>query len=414
MGAIRNWFRRLRAGPEEQPAEEAELDMGVEDDAETELETATEVDAITARIDRKLQHQRSARRRRGATGGYAVNIGAPEVHGTETPMEAELVEDPERTRSQAGRQKGAPAPSPRGRSDRRLPPELKATYQDARITKMELSLQKLSKKLDRAAEDKGELRAEIDEIKSAVKRMEIGVLELDEMREGYARVERTVRELSALYDLISAQINPFIDLDEHQLGVYHTPSAETESSTTPTGPATAVDEGEGEHEHERESGGDLEALSRAVNPFIEGTTAPSAAESTAKPAQEPPHAPQRGPRRPGEIIYEWTSFLLERLTPNGAAQLLDSYIDLGLLDQEQRARVIDLINSGVIPITHEGDSATAQAEDFVIDASGEVEVLQDSAADAAKTRKLTAEEQQQSMRYLSELATANATATGSR
>ena len=85
---------------------------------------------------------------------------------------------------------------------------------EARLATLEKDVGKLDTKISQAAESMANVEMDLQEIKAGYSRVDVIIKELEETRDSYAKVDKTMRELAALYDLISAQINPFIDMGD--------------------------------------------------------------------------------------------------------------------------------------------------------------------------------------------------------
>lgn len=87
-----------------------------------------------------------------------------------------------------------------------------------RLARIEEQIKEIMNTLKSMSEFNESVKIEIQEITESISHMERSIGELDDIREGYSSVEKNLRELSVLYDLVSAQFNPFIDtelLDEN-------------------------------------------------------------------------------------------------------------------------------------------------------------------------------------------------------
>ena len=98
------------------------------------------------------------------------------------------------------------------------PDEIRITMDpkaEARFANLEKDVAKLDNNVSLAAETMVSIESDLQEIKEGYSRVDVIIKELEETRDSYAKVDKTMRELAALYDLISAQINPFIDMGGH-------------------------------------------------------------------------------------------------------------------------------------------------------------------------------------------------------
>lgn len=86
----------------------------------------------------------------------------------------------------------------------------------AKLNKLKDDFDRLNKKVMGYEDILFSLESDIRTIKEDYSRLEVIIGELEGMRDSYSKVDKTIRELSALYDLISAHINPFIDFSPEQ------------------------------------------------------------------------------------------------------------------------------------------------------------------------------------------------------
>jgi len=130
---------------------------------------------------------------------FEIEVGSPRVSGVEKREE----EKPAPKEEKGGR---------RGVEEVRISMDPKA---EARISYMEKELGKIDEKVTENVETLVSMVTDLQEIKEGHARMDILLRELEETRDSYVKVDKTMREMAALYDLISAQINPFIDMEGH-------------------------------------------------------------------------------------------------------------------------------------------------------------------------------------------------------
>ena len=86
----------------------------------------------------------------------------------------------------------------------------------ARLASMEKKLDEIMQRTKELLDYKEISQVELRELADSVAQMERTVEEMEDIRQGYSSVERNLRELAALYDLISAQFNPFIDFSKEE------------------------------------------------------------------------------------------------------------------------------------------------------------------------------------------------------
>jgi archaellum component FlaC len=84
---------------------------------------------------------------------------------------------------------------------------------EARFSNIEKDVGKLEINVSSTNESMVSVLSDLQIIKEGYSRVDLIIKELEETRDSYVKVDKTMRELAALYDLISAQINPFIDME---------------------------------------------------------------------------------------------------------------------------------------------------------------------------------------------------------
>lgn len=84
---------------------------------------------------------------------------------------------------------------------------------DKKLSRIEEQIKEILQTLKSMKDFNESVKIEIQEITESIGHMERSIGELDDIREGYSSVEKNLRELSVLYDLVSAQFNPFIDTE---------------------------------------------------------------------------------------------------------------------------------------------------------------------------------------------------------
>ena len=132
-----------------------------------------------------------------AISGFELEIGLPKIVAI-PPKSVEI-----------------PSSTSNGYSDRR---PVMSRIDNKKLNILEDQLKEILKTLKSMTDFNESVKIEIQEITESISHMERSIGELDDIREGYSSVEKNLRELSVLYDLVSAQFNPFIDtefLDEN-------------------------------------------------------------------------------------------------------------------------------------------------------------------------------------------------------
>jgi archaellum component FlaD/FlaE len=176
-------------------------------------------------------------------------------------------------------------------------------------------IKRIQWRLSRIEDFEASIGAAIQEIKESIAKLELTRAELDEMRKGYVTVERTMHELAALYDLISSNINPFVDAAEEQ-----------------------------------------KAISAKIMKRSMGITAAAMPEYKTEETYSP-----------DTWTVKWAEYLLERIPKKKIPALLEHYIDIGWLDDETKEKVENCIK-GISEIdlgikAHEAEEEVPEGEE---------------------------------------------------
>jgi archaellum component FlaC len=217
-----------------------------------------------------------------------------------------------------------------------------------RIDEIENMLKEIRERMNQVDAVASGVRNEIEEIRESVIQMEGSIARVDEIRDGFSTVERSLRELSALYDLVSSQINPFIKADI--------------------------------------SGGD--------------TTQKRIAEGSTLFGKEL----SGGGRGGGEYIYsypsevwvlKWTEYLLEQMDENDIKTLLDYYKQINWVDDTIASKVL-----AYIAATRVEPSTVDIKKRKKISDRDDVVVKPDGTTERASELKLTADEHLRSLMFI--------------
>jgi hypothetical protein len=167
-------------------------------------------------------------------------------------------------------------------------------------------------------------------------RMSYLLRSLEGLKNTMKDIESTVSELSGLYDLISANINPFVEIPplksrERLLKPEAAEEMEEVEDVTDQGfqDIENIFDTNEEEEFERGFGGlDLESE---------------------------------------EWTLRWTKFLIEKVGKEGLEKTLDYYVDLGWIDEDSIEKVLEIARGTVSPKVPEGRKTTwrMDAEDHV-------------------------------------------------
>jgi len=89
-----------------------------------------------------------------------------------------------------------------------------AKIDDERIIQLEKVVKGTKERLIKMEENVAGFKMDMSDMMQKLASMESNMGDIMDVREGLSTMERTMRELSSLYDLISAQFNPFIEVDK--------------------------------------------------------------------------------------------------------------------------------------------------------------------------------------------------------
>ena len=230
--------------------------------------------------------------KKGNVERYEVQIGPPMVRGRKVkPIHSE------------GEVAGAPPSSgPRVEKvdERSGGRGFASAANPQQIYKIEDDLRRTRDKVEDMSHTLSVLDGEVKELMADMERMSYLVRSLEGMKNTMRSMETTVSELSGLYDLISANVNPFIDI----------PPMKMRGSTS--------DEGE-----------DVECSELDIEKF----------RSLSDIFEEEEEEKWGRDLDSEESIIKWTKFLLERVGKEGLDGALEYYLDLGWIDDDLVKRV---------------------------------------------------------------------------
>ncbi len=224
-----------------------------------------------------------------------------------------------------------------------------------RLRALEHQMKEINEKLDALKNSLDNMEGRVTNLDTALDKQSALLGEMEDVRDGFVKVEATVNELSAIYDLVSAQINPFIDMggypragevDEDLEGVVDwdldgdededIPGSSVKNPFVDDDMGGAGEEGEGEDG----AGGDTGEAA------VEGG-APSAD------AKHPLAIENIQRLAPQKWLMKWTEFLLTKVGPEDLPLLLDYYKDLGWIDDMIVQKVMAYLSGvkGVEPVS---------------------------------------------------------------
>jgi hypothetical protein len=135
-------------------------------------------------------------------------------------------------------------------------------------------------------------------------------------------IESTVSELSGLYDMISANVNPFIDIPKMDAKASNGPRAKEVRPPPPP-----------------QKGKEFVELSEIF-------------EEVEEVDERPPKSAQKGSGDdlgPDGWLLRWTQFLLGKVGREGLEKALDYYKDLGWIDEDIIDRVLEMARGTSAP-----------------------------------------------------------------
>jgi TolA-binding protein len=173
------------------------------------------------------------------------------------------------------------------------------------------------------------LEGDMRDIKAEMERISYLLRSLEGLRNAMKDIESTVSELSGLYDMISANVNPFIDIPKMDAKGANGTKHEDARPARPTPNSKEFVE-----------------LSEIFDEEVEGEE-----QDIAK----GPRQNGNGNLDSGEPLLRWTQFLLEKVGREGLEKALDYYKDLGWIDEEMIERVLEMARGTTAPVqAHDG------------------------------------------------------------
>jgi hypothetical protein len=281
----------------------------------------------------------STTRRTGVKGGdverYEVRIGPPVVSGRKVkPLRTpeEKVEKPRELKPPG--QQGVSPYTQSGISSSSL--SVAGTQQ---IYKIEDDLRRTRDIVEDLKHNMGIMEGDVKDLKGEMDRMSYLLRSLEGLKNAMKDIESTVSELSGLYDLISANINPFVEIQ---------PLQSRDKVIKPTMVKEVPETG-------KEGPEEFQEIDDIFDEEME--------------EEEEPEQEWAGPDLESEEwILRWTKFLMEKVGKEGLEKTLDYYVDLGWIDEDLTDKVLEIARGTVGPRVHtEGKKATwrMDAEDHV-------------------------------------------------
>ncbi len=289
-----------------------------------------------ATVERKKRPARNLK-----DGKFEISVGTPTLTGEGTTGEGGILQTVLKSR---------------------VTGDLKPTLKEARLKKVEKTITDIQLKVQVLEESTGAMRSDLTEIKESVSRMEIAVNDVEDIKEEYNNMEKSLRELSALYDLLSSYTNPFIesiDLPKRTHGL-----EQDEEDREPKAPSK-----------EEDAGFKFDELSSDVNPFVDnmGTGGKPPGKPTAGSDDMMTGEPPLDINRDFWML-KWAKYLSVKVSSNQVHKLLGYYRNLGWIENEMEEKMLtyfdgsridqteDMMDSDTI-ITEDGKVLTEESED---------------------------------------------------
>jgi len=221
--------------------------------------------------------------------------------------------------------------------------------------------------------------------------------DINQVKESIGRIEANMRELTSLYDLISSQVNPFIDVDQGTMGT-ETGSAETPSFDTLFEPTPEVSPGQigAEGVPPAPDGTPPQGL-YATGPGVTVSGEPMGLGTGGVPGERPlrvARLTQIGSDPTCLIaLVRWIEFLLTRVKRDQVKSLLSFYVRIGWVSEGIRDHIIDVIR-GIKPMPTGAKVVTTTVEapkdkeGDVVMSYGKERVQETSLAGAAQKQPL--------------------------
>ena len=241
---------------------------------------------------------------------YEVSVGPPVVKGrklkplhTATGGEGENPAD-------AGVSTG------QGRSTIQQSPHMASGANPQQIFKLEDDLTRTRDVVEDLKHNVSVLEGEVKDLRGEMERISYLLRSLEGLRNAMKDIESTVSELSGLYDLISANVNPFIEMP---------PLRRRDEIVKEAGGGTEGDPGEEFQEL-------TEIFEEEEEPFEEEWETPVADLESE------------------EWVLKWTHFLLEEVGKAGLEDALNYYINLGWIDDPLLEKVKEIARGTRVPL----------------------------------------------------------------
>jgi len=296
---------------------EEEDDIIDEEDEEVEVSTAPKTMGVKA----------------GDVERYEVRIGPPVVSGRKVKPLRTPEEKVERPRELTS----PPTQTPPSMIQQGMAQSNLSVAGAQQIYKIEDDLRRTRDIVEDLRHNLGLMEGEVRDLKAEMERISYLLRSLEGLKNTMKDMESTVSELSGLYDLISANINPFVEIP---------PLQSRDKVVRPMGeaPLEEMDEDDDEGFQPLE-----DMFEEETDEFVGDDSFDASLESA-------------------EWALRWTKFLIERVGKEGLEKTLDYYMDLGWIDEDTIDKVLEIARGTVGPkVPADGRKVTwrMDAEDHV-------------------------------------------------
>ncbi|MFW3145468.1 MAG: FlaD/FlaE family flagellar protein [Thermoplasmatota archaeon] len=282
--------------------EEEDVEIVLEDDEDEELEVSASSKSV----------------KRGNIERYEVSVGPPRISGGRKVKPVRSQEEA----PQASRTAGSPQTvmaAPQGVQQAQAAAGISAASTQ-QLYKIEDDLRRTRDIVEDLKHNVGLMEGEVKDLRAEMERISYLLRSLEGMKNAMKDIESTVSELSGLYDLISANINPFVEIPQlvSRDKVVREEIEEEEEEEAPVrkraGNGGAFQDLEDIFGDEEEQEEEFEEADSWEGPDLESE----------------------------EWTLRWTKFLIDKVGKEGLEKTLDYYLDLGWIGEDTIDKVVEI------------------------------------------------------------------------
>jgi hypothetical protein len=256
----------------------------------------------------------------GGVERYEVRIEPPMVRGRKAKaVRTPGVESPTPGTAPAPPQNGSQV---RGANGMAVP--ISGAGSTQQIYKIEDDLRRTRDVVEDLKHTVGVMESDFNDLRAEMDRISYLLRSLEGLKNTMKDIESTVSELSGLYDMISANVNPFIDIPPMMPANGNGKPAQRPDDKLVMPEEDKVDE----------SG------FRELSDIFDEEEAPEL---------EDMDEVDDNNLRSAEWILKWTQFLIERVGKEGLEKTLDYYIEMGWIDDDTADTVVDIAKGTIGP-----------------------------------------------------------------